>query len=69
MRVKIIFRWYDFWIGLFYDRKQRRLYIFPFPMIGILIKLAPQKKEKRYLSKENWVNELENPARRQERND
>jgi hypothetical protein len=31
---KPIFAWYDFWIGLFYDK---RLYVFPIPMIGFHI--------------------------------
>ena len=37
MKVKLIFAWYDFWIGLFYDQKKKRLYVFPIPMIGIII--------------------------------
>lgn len=39
MKVKVIFRWYDFWVGVFIDRKQRKLYIFPLPMVGIKIEL------------------------------
>jgi hypothetical protein len=38
-KIKFIFAWYDFWIGLFWDRKKKWLYIFPVPCIGILIKL------------------------------
>lgn len=37
MRVKPIFAWYDFWIGVFYDQKMRRLYIFPIPMFGFYV--------------------------------
>lgn len=29
MRIKPIFAWYDLWVGAFYDRAKRRLYIFP----------------------------------------
>lgn len=38
-RVSIIFRWFDFWVGLYLDRKDKILYIFPIPMIGIKIRL------------------------------
>lgn len=34
--MKLVFAWYDFWVGLYYDRKNRRLYFFPIPMIGIM---------------------------------
>ena len=32
-----IFAWYDFWIGAYYDRAKRKLYILPIPMFGIVI--------------------------------
>lgn len=35
MRIKLIIAWYDFWIGLFFDRQKKRLYIFPLPCIGV----------------------------------
>jgi hypothetical protein len=40
MEIKLMFAWYDFWIGLFYDKKKRTLYIFPVPMFGIKIKFG-----------------------------
>lgn len=36
MKVKIIFAWYDFWIGLFWDSKKKWLYLFLIPTIGII---------------------------------
>lgn len=44
MKVKIIFAWYDFWIGLFYDQQKKRLYVFPIPMIGIRIDFKKEYK-------------------------
>jgi hypothetical protein len=37
LKIKIIFAWYDFWIGLFYDKNKKILYIFLIPMIGLKI--------------------------------
>lgn len=39
-RVNLIVAWYDFWIGIFWDRAKRRLYILPIPMIGIMIEFS-----------------------------
>ena len=36
-RVQLIFAWYDFWVGWFWDRTKRRLYIFPVPTVGLMI--------------------------------
>ena len=36
---KLIFAWYDFWIGIFYDKSKRWVYIFPVPMFGIILKI------------------------------
>lgn len=33
------FAWYDFWIGLYWDRKKKILYFFPFPMFGFSMDL------------------------------
>lgn len=37
LRVKPIFAWYDLWIGAFFDRPKRRLYVFPVPCFGVVI--------------------------------
>jgi hypothetical protein len=35
MSVQVFFAWYDFWIGAYYDRDARALYICPLPMLVI----------------------------------
>lgn len=37
MKIKFMFAWYDVWIGVFVDTKQRRIYLFPVPMFGVCI--------------------------------
>ena len=37
MSIQLMFAWYDFWVGLFWDRKARALYICPLPMIVIRV--------------------------------
>lgn len=40
MKVSFFFAWYDMWIGAFYDRKKRTLYICPLPCC--VVKVEPQ---------------------------
>jgi hypothetical protein len=35
VRIKLIFAWYDLWVGFFFDRKKQILYIFPIPCVAI----------------------------------
>jgi len=42
IKISLIFAWYDFWVGLFYDQRKKIIYIFPVPMLGVRIELEPK---------------------------
>ena len=37
MTVRPIFAWYDLWVGAYWDRAGRRLYVLPLPCLGVVI--------------------------------
>ena len=37
MTISLVIAWYDLWIGVYWDRHQRKLYILPIPCLGIAI--------------------------------
>lgn len=41
MKFTLFFAWYDFWIGWFYDRRKRALYVCPVPMLCVKIERKP----------------------------
>lgn len=44
----IFLRWYDFWIGAYYDKEAGDLYICPVPMLGICIHLPWVRRSRTY---------------------
>jgi hypothetical protein len=44
-RVAFAFAWYDFWVGLYYDRERRILFVCPLPMCLITIRLGETEKD------------------------
>lgn len=40
MKIKPLFAWYDLWIGAFWDKAKRRLYVLPLPCIGVIFELG-----------------------------
>ena len=45
MRILVYFAWYDFWVGLYWSKSSRCLYVCLLPMLPIAIqfKLAPRE--------------------------
>ena len=40
MTIKPLFAWYDLWIGAYWDRQRRRLYVLPLPCVGVVIQFG-----------------------------
>ncbi|MFA5130444.1 MAG: hypothetical protein WC477_06065 [Patescibacteria group bacterium] len=53
MRAYLYFRWFDMWIGVFYDRKTKATYIQLLPMIGIVLCKKVKVPENEELRKHN----------------
>jgi len=45
VKVKLIFAWYDFWVGFYYDQKNKDLYFLPIPCIGLVISFSGRNYE------------------------
>lgn len=43
-RIRLLFAWYDLWIGVYWDRNERKLYILPLPMLGVVLDLESYYK-------------------------
>lgn len=41
--VNVFFAWFDFWIGLYFDRNKKILYLCPFPMLCISFRIEKVK--------------------------
>lgn len=39
-RVRLLFAWYDMWVGMYWDRDWKRAYLLPLPMLGLCIDTA-----------------------------
>lgn len=37
MKIRLLFAWYGIWVGAYWDRKSRDLYLLPIPMLGVVI--------------------------------
>ncbi len=41
-RIRFFFAWYDLWIGAYWDRTNRCLYVLPLPCLGVVIQFGDQ---------------------------
>jgi hypothetical protein len=40
MSIRLLFAWYDLWIGAYWDRTARKLYVLPLPCVGVVVSFA-----------------------------
>jgi hypothetical protein len=45
MKLKLVIAWYDLWIGAYWDREGRRLYLLPIPCVGVVIQFETTQPE------------------------
>lgn len=46
MKVRFFFAWFDMWVGVFVDRKKRRVYVLPLPCTGVVIEWGIERRER-----------------------
>jgi hypothetical protein len=61
--IKPIFAWYDIWIGAFWDQAKRRLYVFPIPMLGLVIQFPAKRPKATAAADYRWPGPGPAPAR------
>lgn len=40
MKIRPLFAWYNLWIGAYWDRTKRRLYVLPLPTLGFYVEFT-----------------------------
>lgn len=39
-KIHLVLAWYDLWIGAYWDRRERCLYLLPIPCVGVSVKFG-----------------------------
>jgi hypothetical protein len=43
MRITLVVAWYDLWVGAYWDRSSRSLYLLPVPCLGFKIQFGKRE--------------------------
>ena len=63
-KIRPMFAWYDLWVGLYWDRKKRRLHFLPVPTLGIVIDFSPKRSTNRWAIPNEYRRERDFPVRK-----
>lgn len=44
-KIELVVAWYDAWIGVFIDRKKKKIYLFAVPFVGLVFSLKHKEQK------------------------
>lgn len=42
LHIRLVFAWYDFWVGAYFDKGKNTLYLLPVPTVGVRVRFLPK---------------------------
>lgn len=58
--MRVFFAWYDFWVGAYWDKAAKTLYVCPLPCIVLQLKFAGKIVDSNERTFEQWEEDIVN---------